>query len=135
MFVFFSTGLEPEAALRNASVFCSQLSPSFLWDTNVPKIFYGPVSICSALLPALADNKSVKDLLSLLSADLAEPMPLERAEIFVAQALPVALREAWQLVPVQGTVDLTQTETWQNYSSLIGGASELAPGFFCRENK
>ncbi|MGI6363873.1 MAG: single-stranded-DNA-specific exonuclease RecJ [Bacillota bacterium] len=103
----------------------------FFGDTNVPEDILRPsLNLLRGFYRLWRDNKSVKDLLSLLPADLAEPMLLERAlEIFVAAGLAGRSGEAWQLVPVQGTVDLTQTETWQNYSSQLAAYRNWLRGF------
>jgi single-stranded-DNA-specific exonuclease RecJ len=76
------------------------------------------------------DNKGEKDLLSLLPADLAEPLLLERAlEIFAEAGLVGRNDQGWQLATVQGNVDLTKTETWREYGIQLAAYQEWLRGF------
>lgn len=102
---FFGTGAVPEDVLRP--------------NLNLLRRFY----------KLWRENKG-KDLLSLLPADLAEPLLLERVlGIFAEAGLAGISDEGWELAPVQGSVDLTQTESWREYGAQLSAYQEWLKGF------
>ena len=69
-------------------------------------------------------------LLSLLPADLAEPLLLERILVIFAEAGLAGNAEGqWQLVPVKDTVDLTSTQAWTLYSTQLDEYRNWLKGF------
>lgn len=74
------------------------------------------------------------DLLSLLPADLAEPLLLERTlAIFAEAGLAVNGREGWQLVPRVGKVDLTGTAAWRRNEKALAGYRQWLQEFASSE--
>ncbi len=71
-----------------------------------------------------------QDLLSLLPADLAEPLLLERVlGIFAEAGLAGKSGEGWTLAPVQGNVDLTLTKAWREYGAQLAAYRDWLKGF------
>lgn len=60
------------------------------------------------------------ELLTLLPADLAEPLLLERAlGIFAEAGLACGGENGWELTPRPDRVDLTKTATWRRYGKAL----------------
>ena len=76
------------------------------------------------------EQKREQDLLSLLPADLAEPLLLERVlGIFAEAGLAGEGGEGWKLAPVRSSVDLTRTEAWKEYGAQLAAYREWLKGF------
>ncbi|HBI55265.1 MAG TPA: hypothetical protein DDY38_00310 [Firmicutes bacterium] len=76
------------------------------------------------------DKNGEQDLLSLLPADLAEPLLLERVlGIFAEAGLAGKSGEGWTLAPVQGNVDLTLTKAWREYGAQLAAYRDWLKGF------
>lgn len=104
----------------------------FFGDIIVPEDILRPnLNLLRGFYRLWRDNKRGEDLLSLLPKDLAEPLLLERAlEIFSAAGLAGRSGQGWQLTPVRGNVDLTETETWREYSIQLAAYREWLRGFY-----